>query len=865
MADNKMSGTSAGTQNAPPRGMSSEEIKEAILEHLHFTQMSLPALATRNDWYMAVAHAVRDRMLNDWLNSLIRLRDEEVKVVSYLSAEFLMGPHLGNNLVNLGLMEPVRQAVADLGQNLDDLMRQEEEPGLGNGGLGRLAACYLDSMATLGVPAVGYGIRYEFGIFDQEIENGWQVEKTDKWLKMGNPWEVCRPQIAYNVNFGGRTEWASDDKGAKRPRWIPERVVKGVAYDTPVAGYRSGVTELLRLWKSEAVESFDFDAFNVGDYYRAVDEKVVSETFSKVLYPNDEPVMGKTLRLAQQYFFVSCSLQDMIRIHQVRGKSLDSFAESFAVQLNDTHPAVAVAELMRLLIDEHGMEWDHAWRITRATLAYTNHTLLPEALEKWPLPLFARTLPRPLEIIYEINRRFLDDVRSEHKVDDQMLSRLSIIDESGEKYIRMANLATVGSHVVNGVAALHTELLKETVLRDFYQIHPELFCNVTNGVTPRRWMVLSNPGLTKLLTERIGTGWITHSDQLRRLQDFAADASFQQEWQQVTEDNKRRLAAAIQERTGIAVDPASMFDILVKRIHEYKRQHLKVLHIVTLYNRIKQNPRQEIVPRTFIFGGKAAPGYHMAKLIIKLINCVGAVVNNDPDVAGRLKVVFFPDFNVKNAQLVYPAADLSEQISTAGKEASGTGNMKFSLNGALTIGTLDGANVEIRQEVGDENFFLFGLDVRQVREMQSRGYQPRSFYEENARLKEVIDQIGSGMFSPEQPELFRPLVDHLLNHDSYLLLADYQAYIDCQDRVDAAYRDRRRWTEMSILNVARMGKFSSDRSIRDYCREIWHAPLLADEIRGSGGGPGGGNPRGEEPAPPLAAHETQKRRSKHDL
>jgi glycogen phosphorylase len=829
MAEKRTTGESAAAERHPRRGMSSEEIRDAILDHLHFTQMSIPALATPNDWYMAVAHTVRDRMLDNFLNSLSRLRDPEVKVVSYLSAEFLMGPHLGNNLVNLGLMEPVREAVAELGQDLVDLLRREEEPGLGNGGLGRLAACYLDSMATLRVPAIGYGIRYEFGIFDQEIRDGWQVEKTDKWLRMGNPWEIHRPEIAYPVSFGGRTEWTKDQQGGAQVRWIPERVVNGIAYDTPIAGYHSGLTDLLRLWKSEAVESFDFEAFNVGDYYGAVNEKVVSETISKVLYPNDEPQIGKTLRLAQQYFFVSCSLQDMIRIHQMGGRSIEELPESFAVQLNDTHPSVAVPELMRLLVDEHGIEWDRAWQITRATLAYTNHTLLPEALEKWPLPLFARTLPRHLEIIYEINRRFLDEVRREHNVDEQMLSRLSIIDETGERYVRMANLATVGSHAVNGVAELHSELLKETVMRDFYQIHPELFCNVTNGVTPRRWMVLANPGLTQLLNERIGDGWITESGQLRRLQDFAADASFQAQWQEVKQGNKRRLSALIQERTGIEVNPASLFDVLVKRIHEYKRQHLKVLHIVTLYNRIKRDPKKEIVPRTFIFGGKAAPGYHMAKLIIKLINSVGDVVNNDPDVAGRLKVVFFPDFNVTNGQMVYPAADLSEQISTAGKEASGTGNMKFSLNGALTVGTLDGANVEIRQEVGEENFFLFGLTVDQVQEIKSRGYDPKSYYEGNAQLREVIDQIASGTFSPGVPDLFRLIVDQLLNHDDYLLLADYQAYIECQDRVDAAFRDQRKWTEMSILNVARMGKFSSDRSIRDYCREIWHAPSLPDE------------------------------------
>lgn len=806
-------------------GLSPAAIKNAIVDHLNYTQGRLPSLATRNDWYMAVAFAVRDRMLGDWLTSLQHLRRKGLKVVSYLSAEFLMGPHLGNNLVNLGILEPVRLAVEELGQDLDDLLRQEEEPGLGNGGLGRLAACYMDSLATLRVPAIGYGIRYEFGIFDQEIRDGWQVEKTDKWLRLGNPWEICRPEITYMVNFGGHTKRSIDDSGCLCISWVPDKVVKGVAYDTPVAGYRSGLTDLLRLWKSEAVESFDFQSFNLGNYYRAVDEKVISETISKVLYPNDEPEAGKRLRLAQQYFFVSCSLQDMLRIQCLRGERLDTFADNFAVQLNDTHPSIAVAELMRLLVDEHRFEWESAWQITRDTMAYTNHTLLPEALEKWPLPLFAALLPRHLEIIYEINRRFLDEVSQAHPGDDGLAARLSIIDESGVRYVRMAHLASVGSHAINGVAALHTELLKQTVLRDFYELYPERFHNVTNGVTPRRWLALSNPGLTSLINGKIGDGWLKQPEYLRGLEQFAANRTFQKSWQQVKKENKTALAAVIRQKTGIAVDPASLFDVLVKRIHEYKRQHLKVLHIITLYNRIKRNPQAEITPRTFIFGGKAAPGYHMAKLIIKLITSVGELVNNDPDVAGRLKVVFFPDFNVTNGQMIYPAADLSEQISTAGKEASGTGNMKFSLNGALTVGTLDGANVEIREEVGTENFFLFGLTAAEVHELKAGGYDPRGCYAENCQLREVIDRIAAGDFSGGDQELFRPLVEQLLNHDDYLLLADYQAYIDCQDRIDAAYRDQECWTRMSILNVARMGKFSSDRSIRDYCENIWNAGL----------------------------------------
>ncbi|RNC68258.1 MAG: glycogen/starch/alpha-glucan phosphorylase [Desulfuromonadales bacterium] len=818
------------------RGRDVATLKQAILDHLYFTQARHIGLATRNDWYMAISHTVRDLMVEDWLNSLHHLTDRTLKIVSYLSSEFLMGPHLGNNLVNLGLTETVRAAVTELGQDMDQLLRQEEEPGLGNGGLGRLAACYMESLATLRVPAIGYGIRYEFGIFDQEIRDGWQVEKTDKWLQMGNPWEICRPELACYVNFGGHTESFTDAEGKYRVRWVPNRVVKGVPYDTPIAGYRTRTTDMLRLWKSEAVESFDFSSFNVGDYYRAVDEKVVSETLSKVLYPNDEPEIGKRLRLAQQYFFVSCSLQDMIRIHFMRGGTIDTFPESFAAQLNDTHPSVAVAELMRLLVDKHQVEWDEAWDITRKTLAYTNHTLLPEALEKWPLPLFASLLPRNLEIIYEINRRFLDEVRTRFPDDEARLGRLSLVDETGGKYIRMANLACVGSHAVNGVAALHTELLKKTVLHDFHELFPEKFHNVTNGVTPRRWMALSNPGLTELISSKLGGTWPSNLEtELRGLEPFARNVPFQKRWQQIKQANKEALARVIKERTGIDVDPESLFDVQVKRIHEYKRQHLNVLHIIALYNRIKADPKADITPRTFIFGGKAAPGYFMAKLMIRLINGVGEVVNADPDVAGRLKVVFFPDFNVTNGQMIYPAADLSEQISTAGKEASGTGNMKFSLNGALTIGTLDGANVEIREEVGEENFFLFGLTTKQVHNLKGGGYSPRSFYESNPALREVIDQIASGVFSRGDAALFRPLVDHLLQRDDYLLLADFQSYCECQDRVSAAYRDTKRWTEMSILNVARMGKFSSDRSIREYCANIWGARPV--EEPGSAGAP----------------------------
>ncbi|AOY58375.1 glycogen/starch/alpha-glucan phosphorylase [Desulfococcus multivorans] len=810
------------TENDARSGNSVAAIRKSILDHIHFSQARLPVMATCNDWYVALAYTVRDRMFGHWMNVVQAIADPQRKIVGYLSAEFLMGPHLGNALINLGIHDNTRAAVAQLGLNLDDLLAQEEEPGLGNGGLGRLAACYMDSLATLGVPALGYGIRYEFGIFSQEIRDGRQVEKTDKWLRLGNPWEIHRPELSCTVNFGGRTEWFHDERGRLRIRWIPNRVIKGVPYDTPIPAFRKDFIGILRLWKSEAVESFDFQAFNVGDYYKAVDEKVVSETVSKVLYPNDEPEIGKTLRLAQQYFFVSCALQDMIRVHLIRGKALDTFHESFAVQLNDTHPAIAVAELMRLLVDEHDMDWCEAWTITRNVFSYTNHTLLSEALEKWPLPFFGHLLPRHLEIIYEINHRFLEEVRRHAPGDDGLASRLSIIDEGGQKSIRMAHLASVAGHRINGVAELHTKLLSRTVLRDFHAIYPDRFVNVTNGVTPRRWMVLSNPKLAGLLESAIGDRWICRfEEEIEKIAPLADDPAFRNHWREVKRGNKADLAGLIHERTGNTVDPDTLFDVQVKRIHEYKRQHLNVLHIVTLYNRIRRNPNLDITPRTFIFGGKAAPGYAMAKLIIKLINDVGAVVNRDPDVAGRLKVVFFPNFNVKNGQMIYPAAELSEQISTAGKEASGTGNMKFSMNGALTIGTLDGANVEIREAVGPENFFLFGLTVDQVNDLWGRGYNPRRYYEENAQLREAVDLLYSGHFSPDHQARFVPLLDTLLNHDPYMLLADYQAYIDCQDQIAAAYRDQEHWTRISILNVARMGRFSSDRSIREYCKDIW--------------------------------------------
>lgn len=806
-------------------GSSPDDIAQAFLDNLYYAQGRIPVLATRNDLYMALAYTVRDRLVARWVAQMQQFRRSElkksIKIVCYLSAEFLPGPHLGNNLINLGIYDEVRQAMEQLGYNLEELIEQEEEPGLGNGGLGRLASCFMDSLATLVVPAFGYGIRYEFGIFDQEIRDGWQVEITDKWLKLGNPWELPLPELSQEVRFGGHTEHYQDGQGRSRVRWVPAGVVEGIPYDTPILGYGGNLCNSLRLWKAEAVESFDFQDFNVGNYYAAVEEKVKSETITKVLYPNDEPEIGKMLRLIQEYFLVSCSLQDMIRIGRMLGGSLECFDQRFVAQLNDTHPSIAVAELMRLLVDEHDVAWEKAWEITQNTFGYTNHTLLPEALEKWPVELFGQILPRHLEIVYEINRRFLDQVRLAFPGDEERAARLSLIDESGCRYVRMAHLACVGSHAVNGVAKLHSELLNDELLPDFHEMFPEKFHNVTNGVTPRRWMALSNPRLAALISGAIGDGWITQLDELRKLEPFADDPAFQEKWRRVKRENKNDLATLILSRTGVAVDPDSLFDIQVKRLHEYKRQHLNVLHIITLYARLKRDPSSDCVPRTFVFGGKAAPGYAMAKLIIKLINSVAGVVNTDPDIRGRLNVAFLPDFNVKTGQQVYPAADLSEQISLAGEEASGTGNMKFSMNGALTIGTLDGANVEIREEVGAENFFLFGLKVDEVEELKERGYDPRKYHDSNPALREAIDLICSGHFSGGNAQLFAPLVDSLMQRDDYLLFADYQPYIDCQDRVSAAFRDQQNWTRMSILNVARMGKFSSDRAIREYCERIW--------------------------------------------
>ncbi len=804
-------------------GMTVETLKRAFLDNLHYIQGKAQCFATPHDYYMALAHTVRDRLLHRRIKTAQTYLEKDVKSVYYLSAEFLIGRLLSNNLINLGLYETVRQALVECGLDLDDLLEREEDAGLGNGGLGRLAACFQDSLATLEIPAMGYGIRYEFGIFSQNIQDGWQVERRDQWLQFGNPWEIPRPEYRVEVKFGGRTVAYTDDQGCYRVQWVPDRTVLGTPFDTPVSGYNNNTVNKLRLWGARSSEEFNFQVFNTGDYTRAVEDKIFSENISKVLYPNDNTQQGQELRLEQQYFFVSCSLQDIVRLYLRNHDTFDAFPQKVAIQLNDTHPSVGIAELMRLLVDVYCLNWDQAWSLTQQSFGYTNHTLLAEALERWPVSMFARLLPRHLEIIYEINYRFLRLVRAKYPGDADREARISLIGESPVKHVRMAHLACVGSHAVNGVAQLHTELIKQNVMPDFYALWPQKFSNKTNGVAPRRWLLLSNPHLAALITEKIGDNWLTHLEDLKQLEAFVDDPEFRDRWQQIKQVNKQALTDYIQRTCGIEVDPNSLFDVQIKRIHEYKRQLLNVLYVIALYNRIKQNPGLDILPRTFIFSGKAAPGYFMAKLIIKLINAVAEVVNYDPEVAGRLKMIFLENLSVSLAQRIYPAANLSEQISMAGKEASGTGNMKFSMNGALTIGTLDGANVEIRDAVGAENFFLFGLTAEEVAALKAKGYNPQDYYNSNPELRGVIDRIASGSFSPGLPSLFEPIVESLLQQDQYLHCADFQAYVDCQEAVAAAYLDQQNWTRMSIINAANMGKFSSDRTIQEYCQDIWQA------------------------------------------
>jgi starch phosphorylase len=803
-------------------GMDIQVLRRAFLDNLMSLQGKSRHTATPHDLFFALAYTVRDRLYARWIKTTETYYEVDAKRVYYLSAEFLVGRSLTNNLINLGVYDRAKSALESLGFKIEDILEQEPDAGLGNGGLGRLAACFLDSMATLGLAGYGYGLRYEFGIFNQVIRAGAQVERPDEWLRAGNPWEIARPEFAFEIKLGGRTEMISDGHGGFRVSWVDTRSVIGVPYDTPIPGMSNDTVNTMRLWRARASEEFDLAVFNAGDYVRAVEEKNLSENISKVLYPVDHSPQGKELRLKQQYFFVACSVQDIVRRYLLTHRSFESFPDKVAIQLNDTHPSIAIPELMRILVDEHRLPWDQAWDITVRSCAYTNHTILAEALEKWPVALFHELLPRHLEIIYEINAHFLREVRNRHPRDLARLERMSIIQEQPLKQVRMAHLAIVGSHAVNGVAALHTQLLRESLFPDFADLWPERFQNKTNGVTPRRWLLAANPRLATAITDRIGPAWITDLGALRALEPFADDPDFRAQVATIKELNKRELAHLIERETGLRVDPTSLFSVQVKRFHEYKRQLLNVLHVIALYRRIKEGQDPGIA-RTVILAGKAAPGYTMAKLHIRLIHAVMDVVNNDREVAPRLRVAFIPNYRVSTAEAIMPAADLSEQISTAGYEASGTGNMKLALNGALTIGTLDGANVEIREEVGAENFFLFGLDAAEVMARRRQGYHPVDELGKDAELAMVLELLGGGFFTPEEPRLFQPIVDSLLGEDRFLVLADFRAYMTCQEQVAAAWRDPDRWQRMAILNIARMGKFSSDRTIKDYAHEIWGA------------------------------------------
>ena len=818
-------------------GLDAESIRRGLLSHLEFTLAELPKQVD-SEWepYLSLALTVRDRLIERWSRTQDAYYSNDAKRLYYMSLEFLMGRGLANSLINMDIDDEAARAVRELGYDLEELADAEWDAGLGNGGLGRLAACLLDSLATLQLPAYGYGIRYEYGLFHQRIVNGHQVEVPDAWLRYGNPWEIPRPNDFLRVKFYGRVNQHTNDHGRLTIEWANIEDVLALPYDTPIPGYKNGTTNTLRLWSAKATDEFDLSYFNRGDYEGAVDAKSRSENITKVLYPNDNIFEGKELRLKQEYFFVSATLQDIIRRYKKRWRMFDEqkglpvfarFAEKNSIQLNDSHPAVAIAELMRILVDVEQLDWDSAWDITTKTFAYTNHTVMPEALERWVVDLFARVLPRHLQIIYEINHRFLNEVRKRFPGDNERYRRMSIIEEGQEKRVRMANLAIVGSHAVNGVAAMHTEILKTDVFRDFYEIWPQKFSNKTNGISQRRWLKSANPKLSGLITEAIGEGWVTDLLELRRLGSVASDAAFGERWRAVKRQNKLQLIEVIEEQYRhrgemITINPDSLFDCQVKRIHEYKRQLLNALHAITLYNRIKDHPNGEHVPRTIIFGGKAAPGYFMAKLIIKLINAIGNRVNSDKDVGALLRVIFLADYRVSLAERIFPASELSEQISTAGTEASGTSNMKFALNGALIIGTMDGANIEIREEVGDDNIFIFGLAANEVNELKPH-YDPWQYYRENAELRRAIDQIRDGFFCPKDPDLFQGIFEALLGsgRDNYLLLADFGAYLNCQERVGETYRRPIEWTKKSILNVSNMGRFSTDRTIKEYAEEIW--------------------------------------------
>lgn len=805
-------------------------LKKAILHHLHYTMAKDQYTATRRDHYTALAYAVRDLMIKRWIETQRSYYDQNAKRVYYLSLEFLLGQTLKNSLINLGIFEASEEAVHELGYDIEELSYIEWDAGLGNGGLGRLAACFLDSMASLGLPAYGYGIRYEYGIFYQKIEHGYQVETPDNWLRYGNPWEIGRPEYIYPVYFGGRAQQYTDSSGKLKTEWVDFEEVIAMAYDTPIPGYANRAVNTLRLWTAKSSRGFDLNYFNHGDYIRAVEDSNRSENISRVLYPNDNVYIGRKLRLRQEYFLVSATLQDIIRRYKKHHKNFDAFSDKIAIQLNDTHPSLAIPELMRILVDKEDLPWDKAWQITTETFCYTNHTILPEALEKWGVQGFEEMLPRHLQIIYEINRRLLEDVSRRFPGDVGKLQRMSLIEESPEKKVRMANLSIVGSHAVNGVSRLHSDLLKTEIFKDFDQYMPGHFINITNGVTPRRWLKLCNPRLSALITEQIGPDWVNNLSLLKNLIPMADNTSFCKGWAEVKRQNKKSLAEHIRFGHEVDIDPNSLFDCQIKRIHEYKRQHLNALHTVALYNRIKDNPNAPHIPRTLILGGKAAPGYYVAKLIIKLICNIAEVINNDPVASKFLKVIFMPNYRVSLAEMIIPAVDLSEQISTAGLEASGTSNMKFALNGALTIGTLDGANIEIKDCVGDQNIFIFGLTAEEVLKLKRSGYQPHDYYLNNPELKRALDMIQNGFFSADEPSLFRPITDNLLHSDPYLVLADFAAYMECQKRVSEAYADPISWTKKSILNVANMGYFSSDRSIEEYSK-LWNVhPAIIEEF-----------------------------------
>jgi len=806
-------------------GMDVDSFREDIKQHLKYTLSKDEYSSTEWDNYRSVVLSVMDRLHDRWIETQQGYYKQNKKRVYYLSMEYLIGRLMDNMLVNLGLQDVAAEAMEGIGLDYDKVRSAEWDAGLGNGGLGRLAACFLDSMATLGIPAIGYGIRYDYGIFYQSIENGYQVEKPDLWLQYGNPWDIVRPKIQYSVPFYGNSVAYNDDEGHVRFRLEDTHKVRAVAYDTPIPGYKNNVVNNLRLWKAGSSSAIDLKSFNQGQYIDAVRDTQLNENISRVLYPNDKMFVGMELRLKQEFFLVAASMQDILRRFKKTEDDWTKLPEKVAIQCNDTHPNLAIPELMRVLVDEEGLHWEKAWEITEKTMAYTNHTLMPEALEKWPVSLMRNLLPRHLQIIYEINRQFLQKIQADVGDDRGKISRLSIIGEGEDPVVHMASLGIVGSHKINGVAALHSKLIKKTLFRDFYEIFPDKFTNKTNGITPRRWLRQCNRNLADLITSKIGEEWVTDLDQLKKLEKFMDDTSFMKKFVDVKQANKQRMADYIEEHRGIKVNTKSMFDIQIKRIHEYKRQMMLTLYAITQYNRIKENPKGDFVPRTILVAGKAAPGYMMAKLFIKLMNDVGEKINNDPDVGDKLKFLFLENYSVTLAEKMIPSANLSEQISTAGKEASGTGNMKFALNGALTIGTLDGANVEIKEEVGDENIFIFGNTVDDVDHLRHEGYNPWDYYNANPELKKALEQIRDGFFNDDE-ELFDPIIDSLLHKgDYFLILADYEAYVNKQGEVDELYKDQKEWSRKSLLNTARVGKFSSDRTIRDYAKEIWNVEV----------------------------------------